>query len=72
MCDCSLQANATGRSAKTVREYLEKHYSPESVQSRDSTILLAMRALLEVVQSTSKSMEVAVMDRGKPLQVRAR
>lgn len=40
------------------------------MRTRDDTILLAMRALLEVVQSTSKSMEVAVMERGKPLQVR--
>ncbi len=64
------QANATGRSAKSVREYLEKHYSPETVRTRDDTILLAMRALLEVVQSASKSMEVAVMERGKPLEVR--
>ena len=28
-----------------------------------------MKALLEVVQSASKSMEVAVMERGKPLEV---
>ena len=63
------QANATGRSAKTVREYLEKHYSPEAVSSRDDTILLAIRALLEVVQSSSKNMELAVMEKGKPLEV---
>ena len=59
----------TGRSAKSVREYLEKHYSPETVQTRDDTILLAIKALLEVVQSGSKSMELAVMERGKPLEV---
>ena len=64
------QANVTGRNAKTVREYLEKHYSPEAVKTRDDTIVLAIKALLEVVQSGSKSMEVAVMERGKPLEVR--
>lgn len=59
----------TGRSAKTVREYLEKHYSPEAVKTKDDTIILAIKALLEVVQSGSKSMELALMERGKPLEV---
>ena len=63
------QANVTGRSAKTVREYLEKHYSPEAVKTRDDTIILAIKALLEVVQSGSKSMELALMEKGKPLEV---
>ena len=64
------QANATGRGAKSVREYLEKNYSPEAVQTRDDTVVLAIKALLEVVQSGSKSMELAVMERGKQLTVR--
>ena len=59
----------TGRSAKTVREYLEKNYSPETVSTRDGTIILAIKALLEVVQSGSKFMELAVMEKGKPLEV---
>ena len=54
----------TGRSAKTVREYLEKHYSPEAVKTKDDTIILAIKALLEVVQSGSKSMELALMEKG--------
>lgn len=62
------KANATGRSAKSVREFLEKHYSPEAVQSRDDTVMLAIKALLEVVQSGSKSMELAVMERGEQLK----
>lgn len=63
------QGNATGRGAKSVREYLEKNYSPEAVQTRDETVILAIKALLEVVQSGSKSMELAVMERGKKLEV---
>lgn len=68
-CLLYLQANVTGRSAKTVREYLEKNYSPETVSTRDGTITLAIKALLEVVQSGSKFMELAVMESGKPLEV---
>lgn len=44
----SQQANAIGRSAKTVREFLEKHYSEEVANSDDETIKLAIKALLEV------------------------
>ena len=45
---CLFQAAATGKSAKTVREFLEKNYSEEAVSTRDGVILLAIRALLEV------------------------
>jgi len=67
VCD---QANAIGRSAKTVREFLEKHYSEDQVTTDRGTIKLALKALLEVVQSGSKNMEVAVMRRREPLRVR--
>ena len=63
------QANAIGRSAKTVREFLEKHYTDDLVQSERQTVKLAIRALLEVVQSGAKNIELAVMRRGKPLEV---
>ena len=53
-----------------MREYLEKNYSPEAVSNRDGTVMLAIKALLEVVQSGSKFMELAVMEKGKPLEVR--
>lgn len=62
------KAAAIGRNAKTVREFLEKHYSPDTVKTRDDTISLAIRALLEVVQSGGKSIELAVMEMGKPLE----
>lgn len=65
-----LEANAIGRSAKVVREFLEKHYSEEQVATERGTIKLALKALMEVVQSGSKNMEVAVMRRKEPLRVR--
>ena len=52
-----------------MREYLEKHYSNEVVASEHETIKLALKALMEVVQSGSKNMEVAVMRRGEALKV---
>jgi len=65
-----VQANAIGRSSKTVREFLEKHYTEDQVATERGTIKLALRALLEVVQSGSKNMEVALMRRKEPLRVR--
>lgn len=64
-----LQANATGRNAKTVKEFLEKYYTPEEVSTDKGTIKLAIRALLEVVQSGQKNLEIAVMHRGQRMQV---
>ncbi|KAK7062996.1 Proteasome subunit alpha type-7, partial [Halocaridina rubra] len=63
------QANATGRSAKTVREFLEKHYSDESVSSEEGAIKLVVRALLEVVQSGAKNVEVAIMKPNEPMKM---
>jgi len=63
------KANATGRSAKTVREFLEKYYSPEETDTEEKTVKLAIRALLEVVQSGGKNLELAIMRFGQPLQM---
>ncbi|KAM3964881.1 proteasome alpha4 subunit [Aphomia sociella] len=63
------KANATGRSAKTVREFLEKNYTAEEVASEKGAVKLAIRALLEVVQSGQKNLEIAVMRRGQPMQM---
>uniref|UniRef100_A0A2C9JNZ1 Uncharacterized protein n=1 Tax=Biomphalaria glabrata TaxID=6526 RepID=A0A2C9JNZ1_BIOGL len=63
------KANTIGRSAKTVREFLEKHYTEELQANDDECIKLTLKALLEVVQSGGKNMEVAVMRRGKQLQM---
>uniref|UniRef100_A0A131XGD8 Proteasome subunit alpha type n=1 Tax=Hyalomma excavatum TaxID=257692 RepID=A0A131XGD8_9ACAR len=61
------KANATGRNAKTVREYLEKNYSADKIESDEGAVKLAIRALLEVIQG--HNLEVAVMERGKPLKM---
>lgn len=63
------QANATGRSAKTVREFLEKHYSEDAVSTEEGAIKLVVRALLEVVQSGAKNVEVAIMKPNQPMRV---
>lgn len=63
------KANATGRSAKTVQEFLEKNYTAEAVETQAGTIKLAIKALLEVVQSGSKSVELGVMEAGKGLRM---
>lgn len=56
---CS-QANAIGRSSKTVREFLEKNYKDDASES--DTIKLAVKSLLEVVQTGAKNIDLAVMD----------
>lgn len=63
------KANATGKSAKTVREFLEKYYTPELVENEDGAVKLAIKALLEVVQSGQKNLEVAVMRKDQPMQM---
>jgi len=54
-------ANAIGRSSKTVREYLEKHYNMERDMTEAECVKLTIQALLEVVESGSKNIEVAIM-----------
>ncbi|OBS79902.1 hypothetical protein A6R68_21894, partial [Neotoma lepida] len=41
-------ANAIGRSAKTVREFLEKNYTEDAISNDNEAIKLAIKALLEM------------------------
>lgn len=61
------KANAIGRSAKTVSEFLEREYKDN--MDRDQTTEFAIKALLEVVQSGARNVEIAVMAPGKPLEM---
>lgn len=53
------KATTIGRSSKTVREFLEKNYRDDL--STDETIKLAIKSLLEVVQTGAKNIEIVVM-----------
>ncbi|ORY21982.1 nucleophile aminohydrolase [Naematelia encephala] len=54
------KACAIGRSSKTVREFLEKNYTDGL--SREDTIKLTVKSLLEVVQTGAKNIEISVME----------
>jgi 20S proteasome subunit alpha 4 len=59
-------ANAIGKNHKSVREFLEKTYHATVVDTKEATIKLAVKALMEVIQSGSKGMDIAVMEYKKP------
>lgn len=54
------KANAIGRSSKTVREFLEKHWKAD-MDAKD-TIKTAVKSLLEVVQTGAKNIDLAIVD----------
>ena len=58
--DPQRQANAIGRSSKTVREFLEKNWKED--QTTEEGIKLAVKSLLEVVQTGAKNIDLAVME----------
>lgn len=62
------KANAIGgRNEKAVNEFLEKNWTDSL--SEDESIRLTIKALLEVVDSGSKNMEVAVSRFGAPVRL---
>lgn len=60
------KANAIGRSSKTVREFLEKNFKEN--MERNETIKLAIKSLLEVIQTGAKNIEIAIMSYGKKIE----
>ncbi|GMG25117.1 unnamed protein product [Ambrosiozyma monospora] len=62
------KANAIGRSSKTVREFLEKNYPKEEKLDDAKTIKLAIEALLEVVQTGAKNIEISIMKPGRVIK----
>lgn len=62
------QANAIGRSSKTVREFLEKNHKDNL--TREESIKLAVKSLLEVVQTGAKNIEISVMESYGKITVR--
>ena len=60
------KAHAIGRSSKTVKEFLEKHY--EEDMSDEQTIKLTIKSLLEVVQTGAKNIEVSVLISGDRIE----
>lgn len=68
------KANAIGRNSKTVLEFLEKKYQESVVdapkeKANEETIKLAIKAMLEVVESSHKNIEVTVMYRDTGIQI---
>lgn len=63
------KANAIGRSSKTVREFLERNHKEN--MDREETVKLAVKSLLEVVQTGAKNIEIAIMAPGKTIEMLA-
>jgi len=62
------KANAIGgKNEKAVKEFLEKNWT--AALSEEEAIKLSVKALLEVVDSGSKNMEVAVVRRGQAVSM---
>ncbi len=63
----SWKSNAIGRSSKTVAEFLERNHKAD--MSREETIRLTIKSLLEVVQTGAKNIEIAIMSPGKRVEL---
>ncbi|XP_953459.1 proteasome subunit, putative [Theileria annulata] len=55
----SWKAQSIGKNSKHVQEYLEKNYKEDL--SSDEAVMLAVKALFEVVEVSAKSLELAVL-----------
>ncbi|XP_006901366.1 PREDICTED: proteasome subunit alpha type-2-like [Elephantulus edwardii] len=63
------KANAIGRGAKSVREFLEKNCTVEAVETGDLAIKLVVKALQELVRSGGKNIDLVVMRCDQPLEI---
>eukprot|EP00184_Porphyridium_aerugineum_P002625 CAMPEP_0184695066 /NCGR_PEP_ID=MMETSP0313-20130426/2812_1 /TAXON_ID=2792 /ORGANISM="Porphyridium aerugineum, Strain SAG 1380-2" /LENGTH=266 /DNA_ID=CAMNT_0027153457 /DNA_START=243 /DNA_END=1040 /DNA_ORIENTATION=- len=74
------KANAIGRNSKTVSEFLEKKYdefialdegkiAANEEDYENETVKFAIRSLLEVVESSAKNIDIAVMTKEKGLRM---
>lgn len=68
------KANAIGRNSKAVLEFLEKKFKESVTEASkesadDETIKLAVKAILEVVESSHKNIEVTLMYRDSGLKM---
>jgi len=61
------KAAATGRSMKVLKEFLEKNYKDDL--SSEDAIKLAVQTLMEVVESGSKNIQVAVMRFNEKMEI---
>jgi 20S proteasome subunit alpha 4 len=61
-------ANAIGRNSKAVTDYLEKHHNPDNM-TEEQAIKLTISALLEVVESGGKNMELAIIRKDKGMEI---
>lgn len=55
------KAQAIGKNAKVVQEFLEKYYQEN--MSKEDCLLLVLKAIFEVVELSSKNVEVAILTR---------
>jgi len=62
------RATAIGRSSKTVREFLEKNHKDD--MTREESIKLTVKSLLEVVQTGAKNIEINVQESYGKMTVR--
>lgn len=55
-----LLAGSIGKNEKVVKEYLENNYKDETVANEDLSLKLVIKALVPVVQTGARNMEIAV------------
>jgi len=62
------KADAIGRNSKSLREFIEKNRKEDELDEKHC-VNLAVSALLEIVESGSKNIEVAVLRAGQPMRL---